>query len=299
MVDLSHYSGGVLDRASELRGDDAWIAATLGDPGTRFVPVRHGCNLLRGRSAVCFPAAQAGNLLDDSRLEPIFLGIDEQGPLFAIDVSHVEERELAVHVHGCSFEELYGVATQLMRREASLLSHAAWLVRWRRLHRYCGACGHATEAREAGHVRLCTNSACGLLAFPRIDPAVIMITEYDDRCLLARQKDWPGRMHSCLAGFVEPGESAEEAVVREIREESGLETIDVRFHATQPWPYPCSLMLGFFAVANNDTLTLDTNELAEARWFSRADLNAPDLDIDLPRSDSIARGLIDTWIASA
>ncbi len=298
MVDLSHYSSEFINRAGEMRRDDSWISARLRDPETRLVPVRHDRNLLRGRFAAFFSPANAGELLDDPRIEPIFLGIDEHGPLFAIDVSHLGERELAIHAQDCVFEELYGIATQLMRRDASLLSHAAWLVRWRRHHRYCGACGHATEAREAGHVRACTNGACGILAFPRTDPAVIMITEHGDRCLLARPKDWPGRLHSCLAGFVEPGESAEEAVVREIREESGLEVRDVCFHATQPWPYPCSLMLGFFAVAESDRLSIDTDELAEARWFSRAELNAPDLDIDLPRRDSIARGLIDAWIAS-
>ncbi len=294
MVDLAHYSGELIDRAGELRSDDAWIQARLRDPRTRLVPVHNGRNLLRGRRAAYLSAASMAEVPG----EPIFLGIDELGPLFAVDVSHLGEHELGAGDGDCAFEELYGIATQLKRRDASLLSHASWLVRWRRLHRFCGCCGHPTEAREAGHVRACTNGACGLLTFPRTDPAVIMVTEYGDRCLLGRQAGWPGRMHSCLAGFVEPGESAEEAVVREVREESGLDVSHVRFHATQPWPYPCSLMLGFFAVARHDRLAIDTRELAEARWFSRDELVSADLDIDLPRRDSIARGLIDAWIAA-
>ncbi|MBT3929888.1 MAG: NAD(+) diphosphatase, partial [Rhodospirillaceae bacterium] len=167
---------------------------------------------------------------------------------------------------------------------------------WTRRHRFCGACGQPTTSREAGHVRACTNENCGVLHFPRTDPAVIMVVEHEDRCLLAHQKGWPGRLHSCLAGFVEPGESAEEAVVREVKEESGVVVRDVQFFATQPWPYPCSLMLGFYAMADDGALTLDDIELEEARWFSRDELRSPDLDIELPRHDSIARRLIDEWI---
>ena len=140
----------------------------------------------------------------------------------------------------------------------------------------------------------------GAVGFPRIDPAVIVLVEHEDRCLLARQKGWPGRLHSCLAGFVEPGESAEEAVRREVREEAGLDVRDLRFRATQPWPYPCSLMLGFHARADDPTLRLCPDELAEARWTRRAELARPErLDMELPRADSIARQLIGDWMARA
>ena len=195
-------------------------------------------------------------------MEPIFLGIDEVGPLFAVDMSHLDERVVAGRERTASSRNSMASQHSCSAATPPLLSHAAWLVRWRHHHRYCGVCGHVTGSREAGHVRVCTNDACRTLAFPRTDPAVIMVTEFADRCLLARQKNWPGGLHSCLAGFVEPGESAEEAVVREVREESGLEVRDVRYHATQPWPYPSSLMLGYFAVATHDAVVIDRDELA-------------------------------------
>ena len=297
MVDLHHYSSQAVDRASGRRRDEAWISQRLADPDTRIVPVWRGRSLLHDGSAVFLAAADVRGLLCARQATAIFLGIDETGPLFALDLSHLPRTGAERHAGPGAFEELYGAAPRLARREASLLSHAAWLVRWSRHHRFCGACGHATQARQAGHVRACTNPGCGLLTFPRTDPAVIVVAEHAGRCLLARQKGWPGRLHSCLAGFVEPGESAEEAVVREIREEAGVDVDDVRFHATQPWPYPCSLMLGFFAVARSDVLSLDDDELAQAGWFSREDLLAPDPGIELPRRDSIARSLIDAWIA--
>jgi len=298
MTDMTHYSGQAIERAGERRRDEGWIARQLGSADTRLVPVWRGESLLRDQAAAHLKAPDAWHLIESAPSEPIFLGIDEIGPLFALDLSHLDEDDAARLAPGAAFQELYGVATQLVRREASLLSHAAWMIHWTRRHRFCGACGHRTRAREAGHVRACTNQACGMLHFPRTDPAVIVVVEHDGRCLLAHQKGWPGRLHSCLAGFVEPGESAEEAVVREVKEESGVTVRDVRFHATQPWPYPCSLMLGFYAVADSGDLTLDDAELAEARWFSRDELRDPDLEIELPRHDSIARRLIDAWVAS-
>ena len=235
--------------------------------------------------------------MESATSETIFLGIYERHALFALDLSHLEEDDLTDLAPGAAFAELYGIATQLLRREASLLSHAAWLVHWTQRHRFCGACGHPTRAEETGHVRRCGNPACGMAHFPRTDPAVIVVVEHEGRCLLARQKGWPDRLHSCLAGFVEPGESAEEAVVREVKEESGVSVTGVRFFASQPWPYPCSLMLGFFAEATDPALDLGDDELAEAAWYSRTELADPEaLDIRLPRHDSIARRLIDDWL---
>jgi NAD+ diphosphatase len=299
MTDIAHYSGTAFERAGERRRDQAWIAARLADPETRLVPVWRGRSLIRDGAAVLLPAAESWHLVESAPSEPIFLGIDERHALFALDLSHLEEAQTGQLAGEAQFTELYGIAIQLMRREASLLSHAAWLVHWTQRHRFCGACGHPTRAEEAGHVRKCGNPACGVSHFPRTDPAVIVVVEHDDRCLLARQKGWPDRLHSCLAGFVEPGESAEEAVVREVKEESGVTVGAVRFHGTQPWPYPCSLMLGFYAEAEAAALDLGDDELAEAAWYSRAELADPEaLGIRLPRHDSIARRLIDDWIAA-
>lgn len=297
MADLDHYSGRAIERAGPRRRDEAWIARRLASDECRVAPVWRGKSLLARDAAAFLPVRAARRLLEEAPSEPIFLGVDEFGALFTLDLSHLSEADASALAPDGAFRELYGVATRLPRREASLLSHAAWLVHWARRHRFCGACGHPTEAREAGHVRACGNPDCGALHFPRTDPAVIVAVEHEGRCLLARQKGWPGRLHSCLAGFVEPGEAAEEAVAREVAEEAGLAVRDVRFLATQPWPYPCSLMLGFYATAESADLSLDDDELAEARWFGRDELTAANLDIELPRADSIARRLIDRWIA--
>jgi NAD+ diphosphatase len=297
-TDHAHYSGTAFDRAGERRRDDAWIATRLGDPESRLVPVWRGRSLVRGGEAAFLDTRTGWHLIEGAPTEPIFLGIDERHALFALDVSHLEEDDLADLVPGAAFTELYGVATQLMRREASLLSHAAWMIHWTRRHRFCGACGHATRAADAGHMRRCTNPDCGVMHFPRTDPAVIVVVEHEGRCLLARQKGWPDQLHSCLAGFVEPGESAEEAVAREVKEESGITVHAVTARGSQPWPYPCSLMLGFWAQTDDPALHLGDDELAEAHWFSRAQLADPEaLGIRLPRHDSIARRLIDDWIA--
>jgi NAD+ diphosphatase len=296
MSDLEHYSGQAFERVGEKRRDGGWIAGQLAAADTRIVPVWQGRSLLNGESAAYLPAGSAWHLIESAPAEPIFLGIDEGGALFALDVSHLSEADAENLTPDGNFEELYGVATQLVRREASLLSHAAWMIHWSKRHRFCGACGHPTRSMDAGHMRKCSNEACGIMQFPRTDPAVIMVVEHEDRCLLAHQKGWRGRLHSCLAGFVEPGESAEEAVIREVREESGLSVREVRYFATQPWPYPCSLMLGYTAVTDDPTIVLDDDELEKAAWFTREQLRAPDLDIELPRHDSIARRLIDAWI---
>ena len=298
MIDLSHYSGTAFDRAGLRRRDAAWIATRLNDPETRLVPVWRGRSLMRGEEAAYLDPAAGWHLIESAPSEPIFLGIDERHALFALDVSHLEEDDIVDLVPGAAFTELYGVAAQLMRREASLLSHAAWMVHWSTRHRFCGACGHANRAMDAGHMRKCSNPACGMMHFPRTDPAVIVVVEHAGRCLLARQKGWPDSLHSCLAGFVEPGESAEETVAREVKEEAGVTVHGITARGSQPWPYPCSLMLGFWARTDDPTLDLADDELAEAGWFSRAQLADPGaLGIRLPRHDSIARRLIDDWVA--
>ena len=300
MINLNHYSGTAIDRAAERRSDRAWIAEQLSDPATRFIPVWHGHSLVvEGSQAAAVMLGQEAfrDVLAHPTADPILLGVDRFGAIFAVDVSFLGEHQAGGLGGGGRFIELYDIATQLVRGEASLLSHAAWLAHWAKKHRHCGTCGAPTEAADAGHLRRCTDPACGALHFPRTDPAIIVLVEHDGRCLLARQAGWPGRLHSCLAGFVEPGEAAEEAVAREVLEEAGVLVRDVRFHATQPWPYPCSLMIGFYAHTDDPTVIMGDDELVEAAWYSREDLKRDDLDIQLPRHDSIARRLIDEWIA--
>jgi NAD+ diphosphatase len=169
---------------------------------------------------------------------------------------------------------------------------------WHARHRFCGVCGAPTESVEAGHVRRCTSPACGASHFPRTDPAVIMLVHDGDRALLGRQKIWPPGMYSTLAGFVEPGESLEETVAREVFEESGIRVAEVRYHSSQPWPFPASLMIGFHAAAASREIRMDQSELEDCGWFSRAELR--DFGRQgkaLPRADSIARRLIEDWLA--
>lgn len=180
--------------------------------------------------------------------------------------------------------------------DASLAVHAVGLARWHQTHRFCSRCGSPTDIGQAGHVRICT--ACGTQHFPRTDPAVIMlVTDGDDRALLGRQPSWPERRFSTLAGFVEPGESLPDAVRREVMEEVGIEVGDVEFAGSQPWPFPSSLMLGFYGTALTHDITVDEVEIAEARWFTRAEITelSASGDVLLPPIVSISRWLVANW----
>lgn len=180
--------------------------------------------------------------------------------------------------------------------DAGLLVYAVALEAWHSTHEFCPRCGSRTEVRAGGHVRVCPKDDSQ--HFPRVDPAVIMlIHDDDDRCLLARGPQWPEGRLSVLAGFVEPGESLEHAVAREVREEVGVRVVDPRYVGSQPWPFPRSLMLGFFARATSTELVPDAEEIAEAHWFSRAELLAAmkSGEVRLPPEVSIARRLIETW----
>jgi NAD+ diphosphatase len=226
--------------------------------------------------------------------EPIFLGLDDHGPLFAVerdDLPLTGLRELAM---------------ALSADRLGVIAYATALVNWRRTHRFCGRCGLPTAAREGGHVRVCEN---GHQHHPRTDPVVIMLITDGDRALLGRQPSWPAGRYSALAGFVEPGEALETAVAREVREEAGVEVRDVRYVASQPWPFPISLMLGFHATyAGGDAAPRDA-ELEDVRWFTRDELRVAARDdvawIDGPDSDrllvpprlAIARYLLDRWLA--
>ena len=180
--------------------------------------------------------------------------------------------------------------------DAAILAHARGLMHWRTHHRFCANCGAEAEPRSAGNTTLCP--ACGTQHFPRTDPAVIMLVMRGDRALLGHSPRFPiVNMYSTLAGFVEPGESLEEAVTREVFEETGIRVGRVHYHSSQPWPFPASIMLGFFAEALTETITLDPAELEDARWFTRDYVrNAAANGFAVPRSDSIARRLIEDWL---
>jgi NAD+ diphosphatase len=169
------------------------------------------------------------------------------------------------------------------------------LVIWHDLQKFCGLCGSPSRAESGGNTRICVNSACAKTIFPRVDPAIIVLISTGPQCLLGRQAAWPESRYSTLAGFVEPGESLEDAVRREVREESNIEVHDIQYHSSQPWPFPSSLMLGFTAAATSTDIVLNDGELEDARWFSRKELQSgfP----KLPYRLSIARRLVDDWLS--
>jgi NAD+ diphosphatase len=294
------YTGNPLDRVSKLRDDEAAIAAALADERARFLPVWRSRNLLAtvegNRHEAAFLAAAA---IPPVEQHPIaFLGFGESGPVFAIDLSDVEDPATLLPSELGAMLDLRNVSGLLPGEHASMLAHARGLMHWRSRNKFCGVCGGATEPRSAGHMLLCAQ--CGTQHFPRTDPAVIMLVAHGDRALLGHSQRFPNStVYSTLAGFVEPGESLEEAVAREVFEESGVRVGDVYYHSSQPWPFPGNIMLGFHAEALTTEITIDPDELTDARWFSRDELRDPEsAGISLPRAESIARRLIEDWIAA-
>lgn len=291
------YAGVGIDRASERRRDESFIAEKLSSPRARVIAVWRNQNLVAGEmTAALFLSVPAITPVAAPR---IYLGSDAEANYFMADLSHLDEPALAPIVGAGKFVDLRDVGAGLAHQEGGLLAYARGLAYWHARHRFCGVCGSPTEMIAAGHVRRCANPDCAAEHFPRTDPAVIMLVTDGDRCLLAWSHRWQTPMYSTLAGFVEPGESLEDAVIREVKEEAGIDVTDVRYHSSQPWPFPASIMLGFTARALTTTVTVDPEEIREARWFTREQLKGPhDPDqFRLPRGVSIARRLIEDWIA--
>jgi NAD+ diphosphatase len=294
------YTGSPLDRASGQRDDAAWVEEALASPAALFTPVWRSRNLMRGlaegRPEAVLLSAEAAAAVRMAGGPWAFLGLWQKRPIFAVDASAVDDPLPLLPPEFGAFGDLRQVAGLLPEGEASILAHARGLMHWRVKHRFCGVCGAPCEPRSAGNAMACT--ACGAQHFPRTDPAVIMLVVRGNHCLLGHSTRFPNvTMYSTLAGFVEPGESLEEAVRREVREETAVEVGQVHYHSSQPWPFPSSIMLGFHAEGLTERIEIDPDELKDARWFSRAELRAPDAHgFSLPRVDSIARRLIEDWL---
>jgi len=295
------YTGSPLDRASHRRDDEPWVAAALADPATLWAPVWRARNLMRGADppAAAFLDGDAAAALRREGGPWALLGLLDGRPLFGVDASAAEDPASLLPPGLGEFVDLRAAAGLLPAHDAAILAHARGLLHWRARNRFCANCGHATAPRHAGNATRCPS--CATQHFPRTDPAVIMLVASGDggRVLLGHSQRFPtSTMYSTLAGFVEPGESLEEAVAREVFEESGVRVADVAYHSSQPWPFPASIMLGFYARAVTEDIVIDPNELTDARWFSRAQLRDPAAHgFMLPRGDSIARRLIDDWAA--
>jgi NAD+ diphosphatase len=300
MMLRNFYAFAEIDRAGRYRRDAAWLAARIADPTSRFLPVWRNQNLVHAGAAPPRAALLLPHQVACEADEAVLLGIDEKGAFFAVDLSAHDEPLAALrHAAPLEFADLRRVGALMNGHEGSLLAYARGMMWWHARHRFCGVCGSPAASADAGHVRRCTDPACATAHFPRTDPAVIMLVTDGERCLLGRQRAWPEGQHSTLAGFVEPGESLEDAVAREVLEETGIVVGEVRYHSSQPWPFPSSIMLGFTAEARSTAIAVDRDELEDARWFERDFIrNHPDDDkFRLPRRDSIARRLIEDWLA--
>jgi NAD+ diphosphatase len=290
----------MIDRSEHLRSDPSFIDAARRDTASRFV-VYVGPEVLLAPSLGIAPLGVPGQDLDrlgiDVR-ESVFVGIERGATWFAVDVAAAPESVRAPLESLGRFVALASIQDPVDGEVWSLLSQARALLAWNARSRRCPMCSAPTEMRQAGYLRACTDPACGVTQFPRSDPAIIVRVTSEGRCLLARQPSFRPGLFSVLAGFVEPGESLEAAVAREVEEEVGLRLHDVRYVGSQPWPFPMTLMLGFTAEAQGDELRLDGREIEAAVWLTRAAVRErmASGDLILPSAKSIARQLIQEWL---
>ena len=285
---------GEVDRSSYLRGNDAWLAQAWASPATRVVVAEHGralCEVDDDRAALVFvsPAdAPAG--------VRFLLGVDEHSTAYFGVAGLLTEPQPGAGVRAMPLRE---AGPLLADRDAGLMTEAVALANWHETFTHCPRCGSPTDPVAAGHSRKCPVDDSE--HFPRVDPAmIVLVTDSDDRALLARNAMWPERRVSVLAGFVEAGESAEEAVAREVQEETGITVDAVTYLGSQPWPMPQSLMLGFRAAATTTQIMVDADEIAEAHWYSRDELREAIAsgNLRLPPPVSIAHRIIQSWYGS-
>jgi NAD+ diphosphatase len=316
------FTGALLDRAMTLRHDPEWVARLLEEPTAVSVAASADGVLVRssGQPALLRrPVAGDGGPVPDPDA-PILLGIEDGAALFAVDLEGLDRdlaRGRAAELTDADAEDaadtgdagdageaeivsLRDAGAILPHAEAGLAAYLMALLNWHRKHRFCANCGSPADVAQGGYSRHCPN--CGASHFPRTDPVVIMLVEHDRRLLLGRRVGWPETRYSVLAGFVSPGETLEEAVVREVREESGIEAYDAAYVASQPWPFPSSLMLGFTARSDGGEPMARDGELEDVRWVTLEQVLAArneQGELRLPPPISIARFLIEGWVARA
>jgi NAD+ diphosphatase len=287
------FSGPYIDRREEAREEPGWLEAALADPATLYLLAKGTTQLVQTK-----PEPRIEFVTRDHpvvrEVEPqrfVLLGWFRGTRCVLIEL----EPELAVTLpQNASFEELRPLSPLLRGDEPGLLAYARALSIWRSRQKFCGVCGFPTVPRKAGHVLHCTNPICGHEFFPRIDPAIIVLVTDGERALLGRQASWPPGRYSTIAGFVEPGESLEDTVVREVMEETAVEVTSVRYDSSQPWPFPSSLMLGFHATAAPGCVVRVGHELEAAAWFTREQINSGQTLV--PPSHAISYRLISAWL---
>lgn len=288
-MDPFAFAANHLDRAAEKRQDDKFIAAALADPTSGLLIFSQGQCLVHNADPwrLRYLSPTQFDELGTTPWPPIFLGLDSGRALFATEID-AQQRTRIEQPH---FVDLWRNAARLPDDEAATLAYAKGMLEWHARHRYCGRSGTANTVARGGHQLIGGDDNA---QFPRVDPAIIVLVHRDNECLLGRQASWPENQYATIAGFVEPGESLEDAVRREVKEETNVDLSDVNYLASQPWPFPTSLMLGFHARAVADCpILLNDQELADARWFSREDLATH--KVRVPPAMSIAFYLIEKW----
>jgi NAD+ diphosphatase len=287
-------AGPYLERRAEAREDAQWLAAARTDPATRYLVARDTAQLLvpgepgaEPHAALLEPSAPLVQAAPDDACT--LLGWFRGARCVLIELP-----QAASAPPGLAFEELRPLTAVLPADEASLLACARALCVWHARGRFCGICGAPTRAVRAGHCLRCTREGCRHEYFPRLDPAIIVLVSDGERALLGRQASWPARRYSTLAGFVEPGESLEDAVRREVLEETGVSVSGMRYDSSQPWPFPSSLMLGFHAHAAAGAPVRLDGELEDARWVTRSQLQSG--EVLAPPSQAISWRLIQAWL---
>jgi NAD+ diphosphatase len=287
------FSGPYIDRRAEVREDPGWLEAALSDPATLYMLGRGTTQLVQTKPEprIVFVTREHPIVREVDPRHFVLLGWFRGTRCVLIQL----EAERFVDVPpGASFEELRPLSPLLRGDEAGLLAYARALSIWRTRHRFCGVCSAQTLPERAGHVMRCTNEICQHEFFPRIDPAIIVLVTDGERALLGRQSTWPPGRYSTVAGFVEPGESLEDGVAREVMEETAVRVTGVRYDSSQPWPFPSSLMIGFQATAEYGSPVQVSGELEAAGWFTREQIESGVALV--PPSHSISYRLISTWL---
>ena len=262
-----------LDRLVEHRDDPDWVTRALVAEDCHFVPLWRSRSLLqRGDEGTIAVYLRPAELTEPDRIQPpTLLGTDEKRTYFAVSVNDRQKDDILARHPGSEFTDLRRASIDMDAKHAGILAYAKALHYWQHRHSFCGVCGAPNQLSSAGHRMVCSNEECARESFPRIDPAIIVLVTHGDACLLGRSPRWPEGRFSTLAGFVEPGESLEDAVVREVFEEAGVSLAGIRYVSSQPWPFPASSMCGFYAEAESRDYCL-SDELAEIRWFTTGEL---------------------------
>ena len=304
----------LLDRASSQRKGAEWIEKQLADEHCKIIPIWKGQFIFVKSALFIFDVKNKSKelskaitvLLADNKV--IFLGLDNQSPVFVVDFSHIEQEELTLFCKSpVKLLDLRSALPLIDTNQASMLGYASSLSYWHRANKFCGFCGNKTISLNGGHSLQCSDEVCNKETFPRTDPVVIMLVEYKPKngptqCLLAEHHRSADKLVSTLAGFIDPAETLEQAVIREVKEEAGVNVSNVQYVTSQPWPFPSSLMLGFYATADDPSINIDDEEIRDAKWFTADEVRTfgnwgdEGDNYKLPRKESIARYLIDCWL---